>query len=273
MLLALLLRLQDPAALVERLGSDDIEVRQRAEAELIRLGATAEPALEQGSRHADREIAGRAERILLEVVAPHRREAAAELSHLLGHLREGVSKRDRKAVERLLGALSRVDPGHPLLKVSAAVATGPWESCFLSRDAALKEVAASNAFTRMPGREAWEAVRETYREAVAATPSPGPCAPCARWRMSAVKVGLKFENAKAIDILAYLRDVGNIHLIVDAMVSDEAREIDLDRAVTIEAKDLTLGEALDRVLAPCGLEAVVVPEEGVVLARRRASPR
>lgn len=261
MVLALLLGLQDPAALVERLGSDDIEVRQRAEADLARLGAAAEPALEQGSRHADREIAGRAARILHDVIAPHRREAQAELAHLLAHLREALGRKRKGDVHALLDALQRLDPGHPLTGHDI-LSTGRWQEEAAALESARKAVEASTAFSAVPGRAAWFTLRDKTREAIAATPSPGPCAPCARWKLSTVRVGLMFENARVEDILKYLKDVGGLTIV---LVDDRHFE----HATTISAKDVTLGEALERVLRPYGTSARVTAE-GVVVVERKA---
>lgn len=258
---SLLLVVQDPAELVERLGSDDIEVRQAAEAELVRLGSASEDALEKGTRHADKEIAGRSARLLFDIVAPHRREANAELAHLLSHLREAVAQRRKKDVDTLLAALRRLDLEHPLPRDFELSLTA-WEGCFLAREAALRKVAESKAFARVPDRATWASARIPAIEAIASTPSPGPCAACARWRMSAVKVGLMFENARVEDILKYLKDVGGLTIVI---VDDRPFE----HATTISAQDITLGEALERVLRPYGV-GTRVTEEGAVLVERRA---
>ena len=49
---------------VERLGSDETEVREKAAAELLKLGEAAIPALERATKHADAEIRGRAQELL-----------------------------------------------------------------------------------------------------------------------------------------------------------------------------------------------------------------
>lgn len=238
---SLLLLVQDPAALVEGLGSDDIEIRARAEADIVRLGAVAEAALDAASGDADPEVASRARRLLLDVVAPHRREVDRALSHMLSH----IGRNDASA-RALAPLLKRAFPDHPLARADAPP-----------------------RFT-YPTREAWMRSRDGLREAVAATlPAGTSCAACVEWRLETVKVGFAFENAKVEDILGYLREVGGVTLILDAMVSDEAKDLHLDRAVTIEAKDVTLGEALRRVLRPYGMGFAVMEEEGVVLIGTR----
>ena len=67
-----------------------------------------------------------------------------------------------------------------------------------------------------------------------------------------------------LDLHSRAEAVGGVRLVLDAMPSDEARDLKLDRAVTIEAKEVTLAEALERVLKPYGM-AGRVTEEGVIL--------
>jgi len=74
--LVLMLALQDPAALVEQLGSDDIIVRQRAAASLRDLGAAARPALEKAARSSDLEIRARARTVLGDIAIGEQRAAA-----------------------------------------------------------------------------------------------------------------------------------------------------------------------------------------------------
>lgn len=257
----LLLLVQDPAALVERLGSDDIEVRQRAEADLVRLGACAEPTLDKASRDEDPEVASRARRLLLDFVAPHRREVDQTLRHLLAHLRSQIG-RDNRCAAILLILLKRYFPDHPLSLKGELIqdAALPW----------IREAEMGASFT-YPTREAWMRDRDDLRETVAAALRVGmSCPSCVEWRLRTVKVGLAFENAKLEDILSYLRDVGAVNLILDAMVSDEAQRLDLDRAVTLEMKDVSLEEALTRIMAPYGM-GFQITEEGVVLIGTRAS--
>ena len=259
MLLAWLLAQADPAALIERLRSDDIEIRERAEADLVRLGSAAEAALDGASRDGDPEVAARARRLLLDVVAPHRREVDQTLRHLLAHLRSQIGW-DNASARALAALLRRYFPDHPLSLKDELVQTAalPW----------IRDAEAGASFT-YPAREAWTRDREGLREAVDATLRVGKtCPSCVEWRLRTVKVGLVFENAKVEDILSYLRDVGGVNLILDAMVSDEAKRLDLDRAVTLEVKDVALEEALTRVLAPYGM-GYRVTEEGVVLIGTR----
>jgi hypothetical protein len=240
----LLLAQADPAAVVERLGSDDFEVRLRAEADLVRLGPAAEAALEKGTLHADREIAARSSR-LLDVVAPHRREASAALVHLVAHYNEALSRRRIEDARALMGTLKRVDPGHPLL----------------DDDRCLVSSAASKSYSRMPDRATWTSLRAAVMEAVAATPSPARCVPCARWRLSTMKVGLRFENARVEEILAYLKDLGGLTLVL-------AEDTRFEHAATISAKEVTLADALDLVLSPYEM-AGRLTDEGVLLVERK----
>jgi hypothetical protein len=66
LLLAAAILLQDPTVeqLIEKLGSEHIEEREKAATKLIELGLTALPALEAAVRSGDAEIASRAEQIL-----------------------------------------------------------------------------------------------------------------------------------------------------------------------------------------------------------------
>ncbi|HEX7902084.1 MAG TPA: STN domain-containing protein [Planctomycetota bacterium] len=262
MLLACLLAQADPAALVERLRSDDIEARARAEADLIRLGAASEGALEAATGDADPEVASRARRILLDVVAPHRREVDQAVRHLLAHLRSQIGW-DNASARVLAALLKRYFPDHPLSLKDELVQTPAltW----------IHQAEAAGARFTYPSREAWTRVRDDLRESVSATLRVGKtCPPCVEWRLRTVKVGLAFENAKVEDILSYLRDVGGVDLILDAMMSDEAKQLDLDRAVTLMVKDVALEEALTRVLAPYRM-GYRVTEEGVVLIGLRAA--
>jgi len=63
-LLAALLLQDDPHALVQQLGSDDLELRDTAQAKLVQLGAAALPALEKGAKSDIEEIRSRSNHIL-----------------------------------------------------------------------------------------------------------------------------------------------------------------------------------------------------------------
>jgi HEAT repeat protein len=61
MVLAFLFAIQDSAIdqLVRELGSEDIDIREKAQETLIQLGTEALPALEKAIQSEDREVAGR----------------------------------------------------------------------------------------------------------------------------------------------------------------------------------------------------------------------
>lgn len=258
-----MLPVQDPAALVERLRTDDIEVRQRAETELSRLGSAAESALDGASRDLDPEVASRARRLLLEVVAPHRREVDAAVAHLARHLRRAVLEPRPSAVAEAVRALGEIDPEswfdrgmewHGLAQVGS-----PEHRQALARELTpellLREL-------RYPRHSAWARMRERVLGAIGDSDYRRECRDCVARRLREVRIGIAFENARVEDILEYLRDVG------DLSIAFGAGEFNLERAVTMEAKDVALGEALERVLLPFGLGARVM-EEGVVLVEAR----
>jgi hypothetical protein len=246
--------LQDPAALVERLGSDDIEARQRAEADLVDLGQASEAALEKGTRHPDREIATRSARILYELIAPHRLEAKAELDHLRAHLAKAVERENVEDVGLLINTLHRVDPEHALV-IDFLSSPKAW----LGRappDGRLKKIETSTSYARVPDRAAWIARRSGMKDSIARASSFGPCPSCARWRLSTVRLGYSFENARVEDILAHLEDVAGVTI----GLGDATR---FEYATTISARNVSVEEALESVLAPYGMRAYVTAE-GVV---------
>jgi len=101
MWLALVIALQDPAALVERLGDDSIDARDEAVSALRRMGDRAVPALEDGLRHADAEVRAQSLDLLLsrlEGLAP-----AVIARH--------AALREAKLARDLAGILARLDAG------------------------------------------------------------------------------------------------------------------------------------------------------------------
>lgn len=250
-----LLALQDPAALVERLGSDDIEQRQRAEADLVALGAASEAALEEGTRHPDREIATRSSRILYELIAPHRLEARAELGHLRAHLSKAVARKNAEDIGILINALHGLDPEHALV-VDFLSSSKAWMGAVPS-DAVLKKIETASAFARVPGKDAWISRRNGTKDAIAKTTSFGPCPACARWRLSTTRLGFDFENARVEEILAHLKDVGGVAIVL----AEDAR---FDYATTVSAGNVSVEEALESVLAPYRMRGRVT-EEGIVV--------
>jgi hypothetical protein len=116
MWMVLALALQDPAALVDRLGDDAIDAREKAAAELRRLGEGAVGALEDGLRHADAEVRARSLELLLlrlkalppAMIARHAplREArlARDVDGLMARLNAGGAWTGSKTREALLEA-------------------------------------------------------------------------------------------------------------------------------------------------------------------------
>lgn len=107
-LLFVLAAFQDAAALAERLGADDLETREAAQAALLKLGESAIPALEPHRHNPDLEIRDRARWLL------HQLEAT---SALIDDLRaDDISGNAEAARKRLLPRLER-DPDRmiPLL--------------------------------------------------------------------------------------------------------------------------------------------------------------
>jgi len=259
MFFACLLAQADPAALVERLRSDDIEVRERAASEISRLGGRAEPELDAASRDADPEVAARARQLLLDFIAPHRREIERVLSHLSWHFQKGVLEKGAGGARQALLHLRMIDPFHPFGK------TLEWHGVSLfatpeDRHRLAGWMGADHLLRglRYPDRAAWEGMRER----VSRPPYDSACSTCVKGRLMSFKLGMSFENARVETVLEYLKDLGDVSLVLDAMDGH------LERAVTLEFRDVTLTEAFERVLAPFDLEARV-SDGGVVLITRR----
>src|SRR5262252_61752 len=101
--------LQDPAELIEKLGSDRIEVREAATRRLIELGDAAAPALKALAGDPDAEKAARARRLLDHLAA------LASLSPELRKARPGIERRlspeaDHSWTEEFLAAVGRGRP-------------------------------------------------------------------------------------------------------------------------------------------------------------------
>jgi HEAT repeat protein len=112
------LALQDPEELIEKLGSDRIEVREEASRRLIELGEAAAPALKTLARDPDAEKAARA-RLLLDHLA-----VLASLSPEYRKARPGIERRlstaaDHSWTEEFLAAAGRGRP--PLWNQDLAV--------------------------------------------------------------------------------------------------------------------------------------------------------
>lgn len=241
---------QDPAALVERLGSDDIEIRQRAEADLIRLGPAAVPALDAASKRGDPELASRARSLLLEVIVPHRREVDRELAHMAIHGRPPSDKRlDMETAMCLKKALALIDPEHPF-----ATSTAAWES---GAPAELR------TGLRYPDAARWAEVREKVARYIELPGSMSTCAFCVRRRLAMMKVSITFENARFEDVIAQIETLGAVRVLIDG-------DVRFDHAVTVKARG-ALGEILDQLFASEGL-TVRVLEGGTILAVKREGP-
>jgi HEAT repeat protein len=112
MVLALLLLLQaDAAELLKRLGSDDVDARDRAQAEFVKLGPRALPDLEAAARDADAERRGRIFRVIREIrlrdgVGP---ALLAELPGLPGRALSDSAEAWRGLLEDLAGLRLELD--------------------------------------------------------------------------------------------------------------------------------------------------------------------
>jgi HEAT repeat protein len=119
-LLAALLGLQDPAALVERLRSDTIEEREQAFLRLEELGRTAIPLLERAARDPDEEVSRRARELLVRI--PAREHLTPAVIRTVPGAVDRVARGDaadvfveidedlrRAAAERRFGALGPAD--------------------------------------------------------------------------------------------------------------------------------------------------------------------
>ncbi len=108
MALALLLALaraqEDPAALVERLGSDSVVERAGVQRRLLALGKAAVPAIEAALRHPDPEVASRARR-LLDLIAIRRLLTPSLLEAMPGVEERLLRDGQRAWTEVLLEAL------------------------------------------------------------------------------------------------------------------------------------------------------------------------
>lgn len=79
----ILVCLQDADRLVQQLGDDEIEARERAAQKLLELGPSARPALERAAKGTDVEIAGRARSILGEIaLAENRRKVFGKVGRI-----------------------------------------------------------------------------------------------------------------------------------------------------------------------------------------------
>ena len=192
---------------------------------------------------------------------PHRRDVAREAAHLARHANRLAREGRSRELARLMRIARDIDPDHPF----------GWESPWIYIPGQ-KASAAVVALTperllrglRYPGEREWKRLGPRVAEALEEANYDSGCSACVTRRLGTTRLGIAFENAKLDDILLYLRDVGGVRLLIDAMPSDEARDLRLDRAVTIDVKEVTLAEALEQVLKPYGM-AGRVTEEGVIL--------
>ena len=257
LLFPLLIQDDSIPALIERLGSDFVEERERATAALAARVDDAQEELERAIESADPEVSARARRIL-ETPTPYRREVRGEMAHLFDHALG--SFRERRAAEclALCEAMLLVDPRFRLaLDLRESVLRG------FAADA----IAGDFYSLRYPPRRSWEAIRKRIRETVLSgidTPDDGSRCPIAvRSRLQAIAIDLEFENAKFEDVLQLIRDLTGLYLVLDARMESMG---DMDRTITYRSQGRSVGESLRSILAEAG-EEYVVTGEGVVLIR------
>ncbi len=244
-------------ALIEKLGSDSIEERERATAALAARVDDAQEELERAIESADPEVSARARRIL-ETPTPYRREVRGEMAHLFDHALWSFQKRRAGECAALCDAMLLVDPRFRLaLELRESLRQG----------FAADTIAGDFSTLRCPPRRSWEAIRRRIRETVLSgidTPDDGSRCPIAvRNRLQALTIDLEFENAKIEDVLQLIHDLTGLNLILDARVESMG---DMDRTITFRARGRSVGESLRQILAEAG-EEYVVTGEGVVLIR------
>jgi hypothetical protein len=84
-------------------------------------------------------------------------------------------------------------------------------------------------------------------------------------KLDTMKVDLAFENTKLEDILGFVRDFSGLNLILDAEVRDR---VDPDKTVTFKVRDLSVGQTLNQLLTPLGLDYVVTDDNVVLLTNK-----
>jgi hypothetical protein len=93
-------------ALIEDLGDDEFDRREKATAELIRIGLPALPYVQKASKDSDPEVKRRALRCLKEIDSPGKREALRDA--LLADLQLLALRKPKDAAEALLAYLPQV---------------------------------------------------------------------------------------------------------------------------------------------------------------------
>lgn len=105
-LLSLFLVQQSVPGLIDRLGSDRIEEREQAEADLHAVGLRAIPELERASGSSDPEVASRARRLTL--LIPYRRILTSAIRKVFPRIEEGILRGEKPRWAEVFQALEAI---------------------------------------------------------------------------------------------------------------------------------------------------------------------
>ncbi len=256
LLFYLLLQEETVEALIERLGSDSVQVRERAGDRLRERAVEAEEALEQATRSADAEVAARAGEIL-ELLVGYRREVARTLPLLLKDARTEFDEGHFAHCVRLCDLALQVAPDFgPVEELRRDALAGCWRPGHgeLVQAIELRRI-------RLPTLDVWRALKGRIPNDVP-DDEWGEVSP--NRKLATMKIDLAFEETSLDDILAFIRDFSGLNLVLDARLHgmiDPARKLDF------KVKDRTLGQTLRCLLAEFGLTYVITEQRVVLLTR------
>jgi hypothetical protein len=269
----------DLGGLIERLGSDSVQVRDDASAILAYVGEAALPDLDRALDSPDAEVAARAG-VLIARIAPHRGAAVREMAHLFTHACRSFEAGRLDASVFYCDGVLRIDPAYPPARrlreaalraseeeggrESFLAAVEAWRSETSEADGSLPERGA----LRFPSRAEWRVLSKTPFHLVpwnGVSLDPTDCAAIRR-KLDTMKIDLAFENIPFEDILAFIRDFSGLTLVLDAAVADR---VDPARPITFKVRDLVLRNVLQRLAAQFGLDFMITEEQVVLLTDPR----
>lgn len=254
LLFCLLLQEERVESLIEKLGSDSVQERERAGERLRERAGEAERALEGAARSADAEVAARAGEIL-EVLVGYRQEAARTLALIMEDARfefdRGHFLHAARLCDRALGLAPRLDPAEDLKRSALA---GCWRP-----DSGPALQPADLRSLRLPSLDAWRA-----STAPRAAPVEEEEPPCIQRKLATMKIDLAFEETALEDILAFIRDFSGLNIVLDVSLRTS---IDPAQKMDLKVKDRTVGQVLRCLLSELGLTYVITAERVVLLTR------
>jgi hypothetical protein len=256
------------AELLERLGSDDVEVRDQAAFDLGGRLDEARPVLERSVEDPDLEVALRAREIL---VPADEKVVCRTVGHLLSHGCDAFRRGKWAQGIAYCDSILRIDPHYsPAIDLRRAChrpRDGLPEALtlWLAQDNPLWDRLPLGSKPRLLSRVTWLRLQSAIAirtHVLAPNDDQDPDILAINRKLDTLRIDVVFEKTKLQEILDFIAESSGLRLVFDA---DLASLVDSDKEVTFKAKDLVLKRVLQLLLSFQGLVYAVTAEKEVLI--------